>query len=130
MNNKQIDLIMTIVREQLDDYLAPSLAEDIEIGIRNGIQDNWDVLERRESADSRGGEDARGEEAGRSSMNRERAICELRELIEFVESDEDFLKGYPVFLSVHRADIEAMKKAVEDMKGIEAMKKHFYPQED
>lgn len=51
MNNKQIDLIMTIVREQLDDYLAPALAEDLANGIRNGIMDNWDELENLQEED-------------------------------------------------------------------------------
>jgi len=40
MNNKQIDLIMKIVREQLSDYLADELAEDIANGILEGINDN------------------------------------------------------------------------------------------
>lgn len=130
MNMRQIDLILAIVREQLEDYLAKELATDVLDGIRCGIQDNWGALKRMAGENSRGPEDARGEETGGRGMNRERAICELRQLIEFVETDEEFLKGYPVFLSVHRADIEAMRKAVGDMMNIEAMKAVFYPKED
>ena len=45
MNERQIQLIMQIVREQLDDYLAEELAEDIATVIEEGIYDNTMTLE-------------------------------------------------------------------------------------
>lgn len=46
MNERQINLIMEIVREQLDDYLAPELAADIESGISEGINDNIELIDQ------------------------------------------------------------------------------------
>ena len=45
MTERQIELIMQIVREQLDEYLAPKLVEDLEQNIRMGIFDNTELLE-------------------------------------------------------------------------------------
>ena len=45
MNERQIALIMEIVKEQLDDYLAEELAADIWSGIAEGINDNLPLLE-------------------------------------------------------------------------------------
>ena len=46
MNERQINLIMEIVREQFDDYLAPELAADIESGISEGINDNIELIDQ------------------------------------------------------------------------------------
>lgn len=45
MNERQVQLIMQIVREQLDDYLAKELADVIAAGIEEGINDNMATLE-------------------------------------------------------------------------------------
>lgn len=45
MNEKQFDLIMEIIREQLDDYLAEELTADICARIAEGINDNLPLLE-------------------------------------------------------------------------------------
>ena len=44
MNDRQIELIMQIIREQLDDYFAQELAEDLARGIKEGIWDNLETL--------------------------------------------------------------------------------------
>lgn len=46
MNDQQRALIMQIVREQLDDYLAPELVNDIAAGIEEGIYSNEDILQK------------------------------------------------------------------------------------
>lgn len=46
MNDKQMELIMQIVREQLSDYLAAPLVEDLCTGISDGILDNLEILEK------------------------------------------------------------------------------------
>ena len=44
MTEKQIELIMQIVREQLDDYLDEELAGRFAAGIEEGINDNsWQL---------------------------------------------------------------------------------------
>jgi GTPase Era involved in 16S rRNA processing len=45
MNDRQVALIMEIVREQLNDYLSEELAEDIAEGIAEGLMDNQALLE-------------------------------------------------------------------------------------
>lgn len=45
MNDRQIDLIMTIVNEQLSDYLAEALVNDLCTAIRTGIFDNIELLD-------------------------------------------------------------------------------------
>lgn len=45
MNDRQLDLIMQIVLEQLDDYLSEALAMEISNGIEEGIRDNMIRLE-------------------------------------------------------------------------------------
>ena len=46
MNDKQIDLIMQIVQEQLEDYLNDELAAVILGGIAEGINDNMPIIDR------------------------------------------------------------------------------------
>lgn len=46
MSDRQIDLIMQIVKEQLNDFLAEALAEDICSGIREGIFSNIELLDQ------------------------------------------------------------------------------------
>ena len=45
MNERQIQLIMQIVREQMDDYLTEDLVDEIAAGIEEGICDNMTTLE-------------------------------------------------------------------------------------
>ena len=45
MNEKQLDLIMEIIQEQLTDYLDDVLAAEIYNGIAEGINDNMELLE-------------------------------------------------------------------------------------
>lgn len=44
MTDRQLQLIMQIVREQLSDYLAEPLVNDIAEGISLGISDNMETL--------------------------------------------------------------------------------------
>ncbi len=46
MSDKQKDLVMQIIREQLDEYLAAPLVDDICSGIDAGIFDNMELLEQ------------------------------------------------------------------------------------
>lgn len=46
MNEKQTELILKIIREQLDDYLAGPLVEDILDGINEGLYDNQELIEK------------------------------------------------------------------------------------
>lgn len=46
MNDKQWELIMQIIDEQLSDYLAAGLIEEVLAGIREGIVDNMETLEQ------------------------------------------------------------------------------------
>lgn len=46
MNDKQLDLIKQIISEQLEDYLAPKLAEDLTGSIMMGIFDNMEIFEK------------------------------------------------------------------------------------
>lgn len=52
MNEKQVDMILEIVEEQLSDYLDDELAAVVFAGIAEGINDNMPLLEdmRREEA--------------------------------------------------------------------------------
>ena len=52
MNEKQVDLILEIVEEQLSDYLDDELAAVVFAGIAEGINDNMPILEglRRDGA--------------------------------------------------------------------------------
>lgn len=45
MNERQMELILQIVREQLSDYLADELVNDIMEGITEGINDNMMLIE-------------------------------------------------------------------------------------
>lgn len=45
MNEKQTNLIMEIIKEQLSEYLADALVNDIMAGIAEGIYDNMPLLE-------------------------------------------------------------------------------------
>lgn len=45
MKDRQMNLIMLIVREQLEEYLADELVEDIMEGIAEGLYDNMELLE-------------------------------------------------------------------------------------
>ena len=45
MNDRQIDLIMEIIQEQLEDYLDDVLAARILSGIAESINDNMPLLE-------------------------------------------------------------------------------------
>ena len=45
MNDRQMGLILEIVREQLDDYLDDELATAIFRGIAEGINDNMPLIE-------------------------------------------------------------------------------------
>jgi len=122
MNNKQIDLIMTIVREQLDDYLAPALAEDIEIGIRNGIRDNMGALNnlRIEENDR--------EENGANIMERKEAIKYLQILCEYVNEKREKKCGTAII--IHTGHIRAMRRAIEDMKNIEEVNRIINKKEE
>lgn len=46
MNEKQTDLILQIVKEQLADVLAPVLSDEVLTGIRMGLFDNLELLEK------------------------------------------------------------------------------------
>lgn len=46
MNERQLDVIMGIVQEQLADYLSTDLTEEICGGIREGINDNMVLIEQ------------------------------------------------------------------------------------
>lgn len=46
MSDRQLDLIMQIVKEQLEDYLAQALVEDLCNGIREGIYSNLELLDQ------------------------------------------------------------------------------------
>ena len=46
MNDKQLDLIKQIISEQLEDYLAAKLAEDLTNSIMMGIFDNMEIFEK------------------------------------------------------------------------------------
>lgn len=45
MNDRQLELIMQIIEEQLGDYLTQDLAEEIIAGIAEGINDNMPLIE-------------------------------------------------------------------------------------
>ena len=45
MNDRQLELIMQIITEQLDDYFAQELAEDVARGIKEGIWANLETLD-------------------------------------------------------------------------------------
>ena len=45
MNDKQMDLIREIISEQLNDYLAERLANDLTASIMEGINDNLPLFE-------------------------------------------------------------------------------------
>ena len=44
MNDRQIDLILEIIDEQLNDYLSEELATEIMSGIKDCIDGNWALL--------------------------------------------------------------------------------------
>ncbi len=46
MSERQVELIMQIVDEQLSDYLAEGLVEEVLAGIREGIFDNMETLDQ------------------------------------------------------------------------------------
>ena len=46
MNDKQLELIKQIISEQLEDYLAVKLAEDLTNSIMMGIFDNMEIFEK------------------------------------------------------------------------------------
>lgn len=46
MNDKQLDLIKQIISEQLEDYLAVKLAEELTNSIMMGIFDNMEIFEK------------------------------------------------------------------------------------
>ena len=62
-------------------------------------------------------------------MNRVKACNRLRELIEFVESIEEYRQGYPVTVTLHTEDIEAMRQGHNDMMKIEVLKTYLFPEE-
>lgn len=45
MNERQTELIMEIIKEQLDDYLTEELAAVVFAGIAEGINDNMPLIE-------------------------------------------------------------------------------------
>lgn len=62
-------------------------------------------------------------------MNRVKACSRLRELIEFVESIEEYRQGYPVTVTLHTEDIKAMKQGCDDMMKIDGLKTYLFPEE-
>lgn len=62
-------------------------------------------------------------------MNRVKACNRLRELIGFVESIEEYRQGYPVTVTLHREDIEAMEQGCDDMMKIDGVKSYMDPKE-
>lgn len=52
MNDRQMDLIRQIVSEQLNDYLAEELADDIMAGIDEGLNDNMALFEMLATAET------------------------------------------------------------------------------
>ena len=54
VNERQVDVIMGIVQEQLADYLSEDLTEEICIGIREGINDNMILIEQLGSVERPG----------------------------------------------------------------------------
>ena len=46
MNERQRAFIMQIVRDQLSDYLADELVNDIAAGIDEGLYSNEDILQK------------------------------------------------------------------------------------
>lgn len=46
MNDKQLELIKQIISEQLEDYLAVKLAEDLTNSIMMGTFDNMEIFEK------------------------------------------------------------------------------------
>lgn len=45
MNERQLQLIMQIVREQLSDYLAEALVDDLDKSIEEAISDNLETFD-------------------------------------------------------------------------------------
>jgi hypothetical protein len=62
-------------------------------------------------------------------MNRVKACSRQRELIEFVESIEEYRQGYPVTVTLHTEDIEAMRQGCDDMMKIDGLKTYLFPEE-
>ena len=53
MNERQLDLIMQIVHEQLADFVTEELENLIAEGIAEGLQDNQQLMERKLLGDKR-----------------------------------------------------------------------------
>ena len=74
--------------------------------------------------------DSKDSEDGGSRMKRYQAIDCLRGRVVYAEKIAHIKENSKVYVEMDMDDVRAMKKAIEDMKNIEAMKATFYPKED
>lgn len=132
MNGKQIDLIMNIVREKLEYYLAPPQVENIAIGILNEIGNKINVLQELEENDAQDKKEGELAEIARTSwMNRRQAINNLRRIVRDIEKTGEIMSEKEVFvLSINLGDLRAMKRAIIDMMNIEEVSRIINKKEE
>ena len=83
MNERQVDVIMGIVQEQLEDYLSTDLTEEICNGIREGISDNMALIDQLGAQDRRTErkEGAGKHEAKRGTKMEDGCLVSAREIM-------------------------------------------------
>lgn len=83
MNERQMDVIMGIVQEQLEDYLSTDLTEELCGGIREGISDNMALIDQLGAQDRRTGrkEGAGKHEAKRGTKMEDGCLVSAREIM-------------------------------------------------
>ena len=83
MNERQMEVIMGIVQEQLGDYLSEDLTEEICSGIRVGISDNMELIDQLGAQDRRTGrkEGAGKHEAKHGTKMEDGCLVSAREIM-------------------------------------------------
>ena len=83
MNERQMDVIMGIVQEQLEDYLSTDLTEELCGGIREGISDNMALIDQLGAQDRRTErkEGAGKHEAKRGTKMEDGCLVSAREIM-------------------------------------------------
>lgn len=83
MNERQMDVIMGIVQEQLENYLNMDLTEEICGGIRERISDNMELIDQLGAQDRRTGrkEGAGKHEAKSGTKMEDGCLVSAREIM-------------------------------------------------